>query len=290
MTEITKRIITSIILVSLLFILFAVGTNLSLIVIIYSVSILSFYEWLQLTSKSRYYVIPFIILLASLDFYNLIDIYLFNLVFFIFLLVLVIFTFACQSYLRLKIKQYSLPFGIFIIVSLFLYLINLHPYDNTLISDINLIDNKHYFIILISLVSFIDMSAYISGKLIGRNRIHSEISPNKTYEGYIGSVLFTLIFFILGANYLSFQWTNLDILLLFLFTVSVFYGDLLISLVKRIFEVKDSGSLLPGHGGILDRLDSYFTSLPVFYMWFLFEFSKYSRVYRLYWEKYFRGS
>ena len=50
----------------------------------------------------------------------------------------------------------------------------------------------------------------------------------------------------------------------------VFFGDFLMSLIKRIFEIKDTGSLLPGHGGVLDRLDSYFTSLPIFYLWFMF--------------------
>ena len=62
----------------------------------------------------------------------------------------------------------------------------------------------------------------------------------------------------------------MDIILLLVFIVMVFFGDFFMSLVKRIFEIKDTGSLLPGHGGVLDRLDSYFTSLPIFYLWFMF--------------------
>ena len=72
------------------------------------------------------------------------------------------------------------------------------------------------------------------------------------------------------SNHLNFQWTSLDIISLLIFIVMVFFGDLFMSLIKRIFEIKDTGSLLPGHGGVLDRLDSYFTSLPIFYLWFMF--------------------
>ena len=133
-----------------------------------------------------------------------------------------------------------------------------------------LLDNKHYFIILISLVSFIDMSAYSCGKLIGKNKITSAISPNKTYEGYIGALVLTIFAFIIISNHFNFQWTSSDIILLLIFIATVFFGDFLMSLMKRVFEIKDTGSILPGHGGILDRLDSYFTSLPIFYLWFLF--------------------
>ena len=270
MTEIFKRIATTVILVSLLFVLFAYGTNLSFIVIIYLITVFSFYEWLRLTSKPIYFIFPYFILLILLDYSKTIDIYFLSLLILPLLLILVSLTFSDESYLRTKIKQFSTTFGIFITVSFFLFLTNFYPYDNTLQTNAKLIDNKHYFIILISLVSFIDMSAYICGKLVGKNRITSSISPNKTYEGYFGSLVFTSMFFILVSHHLNFQWTYLDLLTLLLFIAAVFYGDLLMSLVKRIFEVKDSGSLLPGHGGLLDRLDGYFTSLPIFYMWFLF--------------------
>ena len=114
------------------------------------------------------------------------------------------------------------------------------------------------------------MSAYLCGKLFGKNKITSAISPNKTYEGYIGALVLTIFTFIMVSDYFNFQWTLLDIILLLIFIMMVFFGDLLMSLIKRVFETKDTGSLLPGHGGVLDRLDSYFTSLPIFYLWFLF--------------------
>ena len=114
------------------------------------------------------------------------------------------------------------------------------------------------------------MSAYLCGKLFGKNKITSAISPNKTYEGYIGALVFTIFTFIIISNYFNFQWTHSDIIFLLIFIIMVFFGDLSMSLIKRVFKVKDTGSMLPGHGGVLDRLDSYFTSLPIFYIWFLF--------------------
>ena len=270
MPEFVKRVATIIVLVSILALLFLYGTNTSLVFTIYLVTLLSFDEWLSITSKPRYYIVPFFVLLCLIDYNKWIDIGLLSLFFLILLIIMMYLTFNHESYLREKIKQHSLFYGVILNLSFFLFLTNLYPYDNTLGTQSYLIENKHYFIILISLVSFIDMSAYLSGKLIGKNKITSAISPNKTYEGYIGSLVLTIITFILISNHFNFQWTSLDIILLVIFIMMAFFGDLLMSLIKRVFEKKDTGSLLPGHGGVLDRLDSYFTSLPIFYLWFLF--------------------
>ena len=270
MSEFVKRVTTTAVLISILALLFLYGTNSSVVFAIYFVTLLSFNEWLSITLKSKYYIAPFFLLLCIIDYNKWVDIGLFSLFFLILLVIMMYLAFNHESYLREKIKQYSLFYGVILNLSFFLFLTNLYPYDNTLGTQSYLIDNKHYFIILISLVSFIDMSAYLSGKLIGKNKITSAISPNKTYEGYIGALVLTTLAFIMVSNYFNFQWTSLDIILLLLFIVMAFFGDLLMSLIKRVFEIKDTGSLLPGHGGVLDRLDSYFTSLPIFYLWFMF--------------------
>ncbi len=270
MNEFVKRVATITVLVSILALLFLYGSNTSLVVAIYFVTLLSFNEWLSITSKSKYYVAPFFLLLCIMDYNKWVDIGLISLFFLILLLIIMYLAINHESYLREKIKQYSLFYGVILNLSFFLFLTNLYPYDNTLGTQSYLIENKHYFIILISLVSFIDMSAYLSGKLIGKNKITSAISPNKTYEGYIGALVLTPFVFIMVSNYFNFQWTFLDIILLLLFIIMAFFGDLLMSLIKRVFNTKDTGSLLPGHGGVLDRLDSYFTSLPIFYLWFMF--------------------
>ena len=270
MIEFLKRVATIMVLLLILILLFLYGSNTSLVAAIYLVTLLSFYEWLGMTSKSKYYIFPFFLLLYFIEYSKWIDVSIFCMIFLLLLIILMFLILRHELYLRGKIKQYSLFYGVILNLSFFLFLINLYPYDHALGTQSHLFDNKHYFIILISLVSFIDMSAYLSGKLIGKNKITSTISPNKTYEGYIGALVMTISAFIVVSNHLNFQWTSLDIILLLIFIMMAFIGDLLMSLIKRVFEVKDTSSLLPGHGGILDRLDSYFTSLPIFYLWFLF--------------------
>ncbi len=270
MIEFFRRVATITILVSILALLFLFGSNTSLVITIYLVTLLSFHEWLSITSKPKYYTLPFFILLYLIDYNRWVDIGTFSLIFLALLIITMYQIYTHESYLREKIKQHSLFYGVILNSSFFLFLTNLYPYDNTLGTQSYLLDNKHYFIILISLVSFIDMSAYLCGKLVGKNKITSTISPNKTYEGYIGALVLTTFTFIIVSNHFNFQWTYLDIIVLLIFIVMVFFGDFLMSLMKRVFEIKDTGTILPGHGGILDRLDSYFTSLPIFYLWFLF--------------------
>jgi len=119
---------------------------------------------------------------------------------------------------------------------------------------------------LVSLVAVADISAYFVGKKIGKNSFFAKISPNKTVEGFLGSILvsliLTLIFCILN-NY-AFNFT-LKFLFLSLLTVIISaFGDLGVSLIKRYSGKKDTGRILPGHGGILDRVDSILPAAPIF--------------------------
>lgn len=108
-----------------------------------------------------------------------------------------------------------------------------------------------------------DTGAYLSGKSFGKHKLFERISPNKTIEGSAGGMLLTVGAAFVFAEYLGglvlLDWIIVAIL------VSVFgtYGDLFESLVKRKIGVKDSGNILPGHGGILDRIDSILLSAPV---------------------------
>ena len=115
-----------------------------------------------------------------------------------------------------------------------------------------------------------DTFALFTGMLIGRNKLAEDVSPKKTWEGFIGGALFSiagsLVFWYFFPNVPVWQWIVFSILVVIFGT----YGDLFESLLKRTVKIKDSGNILPGHGGILDRFDSLLFAIPVIYIYLTF--------------------
>ena len=128
-------------------------------------------------------------------------------------------------------------------------------------------------LILIAVVISVttDAFAFFAGKVLGRNKIFPIISPNKTLEGTIGGVVSSVVINSLMIT-LIFQNSlkTLDVIMLtlmiFICAVAAVFGDLLISSIKRQANLKDTGSLIPGHGGLLDRIDSHILCIPVFFV------------------------
>lgn len=116
-----------------------------------------------------------------------------------------------------------------------------------------------------------DSGAYFIGKQFGRRKLWPSISPNKTVEGHIGGLILSLAVSGLFALFLP-ELATFSVFLLIGLVVSVVgqLGDLAESAIKRSHGVKDSGNLLPGHGGILDRFDSLLLVFPVLYLVHLF--------------------
>lgn len=121
-----------------------------------------------------------------------------------------------------------------------------------------------YIIFALLVVWVTDSGAYFTGRAFGKNKLWPEISPNKTIEGFVGGIVLAVI----GAVIMQFITPfNLSWITVMIVTIiaSVFgqMGDLVESAIKRHFDVKDSGNILPGHGGILDRFDSLLFVLPL---------------------------
>jgi phosphatidate cytidylyltransferase len=128
--------------------------------------------------------------------------------------------------------------------------------------------------ILISIFILIwtnDTFAYLVGKSIGRTKLLERVSPKKTIEGFIGGVLFTIIASIfISKYYIEVSDKNQYIWIIIALIVGIFgtIGDLVESKFKRIAGIKDSGKIMPGHGGILDRLDSVIFVAPIVFLFY----------------------
>ena len=118
---------------------------------------------------------------------------------------------------------------------------------------------------IVILVSVMDMFAYLGGKLLGKNKIIPKISKGKTIEGTIIGLLFIIVMSFLIKDLMNFNITS-SIIYGLIIGILAFFGDLIESIFKRDVGVKDSGRLIPGHGGLMDRLDGYFLVIPFFYL------------------------
>lgn len=138
--------------------------------------------------------------------------------------------------------------------------------------EYKLANSIYYYALVLAIFVFIwvnDTFAFIIGTTLGKHKLLERISPKKTIEGFIGGIFFTVLagigFSFLYTEYTIYFWIG------FALIVSLFatLGDLFESLIKRTYKVKDSGNLIPGHGGILDRIDSLLIVVPAIYVYML---------------------
>ena len=171
-----------------------------------------------------------------------------------------IIIFGISIYELIKLKVFSLQSLLaFILIVTAILCLYLYELERSLI----------LIAVMISVAT--DAFAFFAGKVLGRNKIFPIISPNKTLEGTIGgvvssvvinSLMITLIF----QNSLKTLNVIMLTLMIFICAVAAVFGDLLISSIKRQANLKDTGSLIPGHGGLLDRIDSHILCIPVFFV------------------------
>ena len=158
-----------------------------------------------------------------------------------------------------KKKNYRYPILIFIFLSHYL------AYWLRENNNFQLQNNYDLILFVVGVSIFTDLGGFIFGKIFKGPKLN-KISPNKTYSGVIGSYFLSLIFsYIFVLNYYPINLLDLILLTLVLSTASQL-GDFFFSYFKRLSNVKDSGVLLPGHGGILDRIDGIIFSVPAFFL------------------------
>tara|TARA_X000000950_G_scaffold255913_1_gene320971 strand:+ start:2186 stop:2950 length:765 start_codon:yes stop_codon:yes gene_type:complete len=166
-----------------------------------------------------------------------------------------IFPIFCFLFIQYEKFEYLFYIQILIVISIilfkrfknFFFIVSLYTFSLILFYIINFDRNIFYLIILVSF--FNDTIAYISGKYIGGPNIVPNISPKKTWSGTLVSFLATSVL-IYNLNY--------SILFSMILSISLFFGDIFFSFIKRYLNLKDFSSLLKSHGGVLDRLDSMF--------------------------------
>ena len=202
-------------------------------------------------------ILSSIILIPIVLFFIIKGSFLFN--FFIFI------CFLITTYEWLKLSKNNLLkfFGIIFIVISFYTIFNIR----------NEFDRDYYHLLLVVIICVsTDIGGYIFGNIFKGPKL-TKISPKKTYSGVIGSFLLSLIFTNLFLDFLSnvetFEFTKEMFLFILLVSLVSQIGDIIISYFKRKSKIKDTGALIPGHGGILDRIDGMIFAFPFSYVFFL---------------------
>ena len=188
------------------------------------------------------------IILLPLTFYIIIN-GSFLLIFF----TIVCFVIASYEWIAMTKKNFYKIYGIlFLMVSFYtFYLLSIEVFGV-------------FFVILVCVST--DVGGYVFGKLLKGPKL-TKISPNKTYAGMIGGYLLSLITLMIIINHLDYSGISIQFFLMtILISTTSQIGDIIISYFKRLSKIKNTGKLIPGHGGLLDRIDGMIFALPIYYL------------------------
>ena len=192
---------------------------------------------------------------------------------FVFVLILIVTLFVCFNewrdinYKYFKKKQHNNWKYFFVQFVGLVYLIIF--FSTSIALRGNNSESIAFFIIILCICIFSDIGGYVFGKVIGGKKL-TKISPNKTISGSLGSFIFSilpvLLFNLQNYTGVSFEVLPINIALCLIVSLVCQLGDLLISYFKRLNKVKDTGTILPGHGGLLDRIDGLIFAIPTVYI------------------------
>ena len=257
MSDVTKRILTGTAYVTLL--LFVLLQTISAIVVFLLIAILATLELKKIFEKQNLNFHTWPIIILGLTSYLAI---IFGEIKFILFLEIIIYL-VCLIFQTRKNTLILAGGTFFSVIYIFIPL--------SLVIPIGCFENEIYnyklLFCLLILIWSSDSWAFVCGKLLGRRKLFKRISPNKTWEGFIGSIIFTTTTgYLLSNNGFGLSQTEW-IILGILTSIFATLGDLFQSMLKRESNSKDSGNILPGHGGILDRFDSILFCFPIFYIY-----------------------
>ena len=156
-----------------------------------------------------------------------------------------------------NVKQFFLSFALYFLILFFIFsLLNIRG------------SNNNDYIILVWLISIVwtsDIGGYVFGKMFKGPKLTS-YSPNKTISGLLGSIVFSQFSFIILYSFLDYNYLTLKLSILqFFLCIIAVCGDIFFSYIKRINQIKDYSNLIPGHGGILDRIDGLIFVIIIYY-------------------------
>lgn len=180
----------------------------------------------------------------------------------LFYIILLIIFFVCCYEIFNNVKQKILSFFLYILISFFIFaLLKVREIEYS---------RYIYLIWILSIVWISDIFGYLVGKIIGGPKL-SKFSPNKTISGFMGSIFFSQFAFLIPLILIKEFILNFKILLLqFLLCIVSVLGDIFFSYIKRINNIKDYSAFIPGHGGVLDRIDGMIFVIIFYYFIIIF--------------------
>ena len=254
------RILTSLVLVPSFFAALFLLPNIFWAILMLSISLIALYEWSEMAKFSKscsiWYVLVALVLSSFVLFlahqfdnhwlvYRALDLFLVAGIFWI-----LVVPFLLWKNIHIKNRGLLAMLGYLVVLPLWLALVCLKMADPWLLLGLTVT------------VWIADSAAYFTGKQFGKNKLAPSISPGKTWEGVLGGLVAVTIYGVALSHYFALPWL-ITLVILWAMSILSVVGDLFESLIKRQANIKDSGSLLPGHGGVLDRIDGLTSSLPI---------------------------
>ena len=254
--EFLQRSITAIFISAIVITLILYSSNMVLNIVISILSLALLFEWMKVsessTVKRSIFLILFIVLISFNHYFG----GLFEPISFIAMLGIIVWIvvayqiFFKQGRLSSNFTFNNFWIGLLIISAFCLVCFQLST------------GSRVFLLAVILNIAVFDTGAYIIGKNFGRNPFLPELSPNKTFEGLIGGLISSLLFIICAYLFLE-EVSLLRSSVMILAIPFALCGDYFFSFLKRKANVKDTGSILPGHGGLLDRVDSHLAAIPM---------------------------